>query len=656
MGKYSYPVCKTVDVVEDWFGTQLPDPYAWLKAAKEQEVLDFVAAENAYTDAYFDQAALEKKIEQLKASQLPPLPGGIAPFRDGYVATFHRDGRYTNEVLDDKLHSVAPFPTLKGYEDYDLFRVLPNPVNNRYAACMVQKPGAPRPTVLVYDMEAEQGVYRRDMSFSFCWSRGNGCLYTSSTESDSQTQTCRSSFYCFDPATGEEKLVYSDDSNCIFGQLYASQDGSFVAAQVCQDYSLGRWIAIDTRTGESTRLTKEPVEWYYADSMDNTHYFVAVTGAPNGKVIGVRRDGSITTVLEESRDVILGSAFSQNCRLYAIGKKNVNACLIDVSTGSEVALPGKFASLSLAGETREGVLMQYESFLDAPRILEFKAGEFEVLLTSSPDTWEELTVEQCFTASNDGTMVPYYLVYRKDLRRDGTAPAVMYAYGGYNTSMPPWYTEMVTGLNIPAWVQSGGVYVHLNIRGGNEYGPRWHEDGMMTAKRHCYEDFISIAERVIADGFTSKGKIGITGCSNGGLLMSVLVTMRPDLWGCVIDSVPHTDMIHFAEDDRGPMYITEYGNPRQSREMFAYLLSYSPYHNVRAVDYPPTYIQTGEMDNNVPPYHGKKLAARMQAMNTSDNPILLRVLAQGSHDRGQGEVYWKTIGEMQLFLEQHLKG
>ena len=232
----------------------------------------------------------------------------------------------------------------------------------------------------------------------------------------------------------------------------------------------------------------------------------------------------------------------------------------------------------------------------------------------------------------------------------------MYAYGGYNMMSAPWYTEMVTGLNIPKWVQGGGVYVHLNIRGGNEYGPRWHEDGMMMTKRHCYEDFIAIAERVIADGFTSKGKIGITGCSNGGLLMSALVTMRPDLWGCVIDSVPHTDMIHFAEDDRGPMYITEYGNPRGSEEMFRYLLSYSPYHNVKAVDYPPTYVQTGEMDNNVPPYHGKKFAARMQAMNTSDHPILLRVLAEGSHDRGKGEVYWKTIAEMQLFLEQHLKG
>lgn len=656
MKKYTYPACKTVDVVEDWFGVQLPDPYAWLKEAKSKEVLDFVAAENAYTDDYFDRTALDHKIAQLKAAALPPLPSSISPFRDGYVGTFHRDGRYVNEIMDDKLHTVAPFPPLNGYEDYDLFQVQPDPVDNRYVACMIQKPGAPRPTILVYDMEKKTGLYKAEMCFSYCWSKKNGCLYASSTESDSAAQTCRTRFLSYNPVSGEEKVVYSDDSNCIFGQVYPSRDGAYVAAQVCQDYSLGNWIAINTATGESFTLTKEPVEWYYADSIGDTHYFVTVTGAPNGKVIAVTSDGNVLTALPESGKVILNSAFSQDGKLYAIGKKDVSACLIEVASGKEVPLPGRFAALSEAGEGRKGVLLQYESFLDAPRILEFSKGSFRTLLTSSEDKWDDLTAEQHFTPSKDGTLIPYYIVYRKDLVRDGSAPAVMYAYGGYNMMSAPWYTEMVTGLNIPKWVQGGGVYVHLNIRGGNEYGPRWHEDGMMMTKRHCYEDFIAIAERVIADGFTSKGKIGITGCSNGGLLMSALVTMRPDLWGCVIDSVPHTDMIHFAEDDRGPMYITEYGNPRGSEEMFRYLLSYSPYHNVKAVDYPPTYVQTGEMDNNVPPYHGKKFAARMQAMNTSDHPILLRVLAEGSHDRGKGEVYWKTIAEMQLFLEQHLKG
>jgi prolyl oligopeptidase len=221
--------------------------------------------------------------------------------------------------------------------------------------------------------------------------------------------------------------------------------------------------------------------------------------------------------------------------------------------------------------------------------------------------------------------------------------------------LAPQYAERISGLQIARWARNGGIYVQCNLRGGSEYGPKWHEDGMMMSKRHCYEDFIGVAEEIIRLGWTSPEKLAICGCSNGGLLMSALVTMRPDLWGCVLDSVPHTDMIHFVEDDRGPMYITEYGNPRESKEMFEYLLSYSPYHNVKEVAYPPVYIQTGELDNNVPPYHGKKFAARMQALNTSDNPILLRVLAEGSHDRGRGDAYWQTIAEMQLFLKYALK-
>ena len=130
--------------------------------------------------------------------------------------------------------------------------------------------------------------------------------------------------------------------------------------------------------------------------------------------------------------------------------------------------------------------------------------------------------------------------------------------------------------------------------------------------------------------------------------------MRPDLFGCVIGSVPHTDMLQFAEDDRGPMYITEYGNPRESEEMFKYLLSYSPYHNVKQIAYPWIYLQTGECDNNVPPYHGKKFAARLQELNQSDAPILLRVLKEGSHDRGAGEVFWRTTAEMQLFADEYI--
>lgn len=653
--KYQYPACSTVDRVEDWFGTQLPDPYAWLRHAKDPQVLDFVARENAFTDAYFSTRPLEEKIRQLKADKLPTLPRDLTPWRDGYLASVLEDGDYKIQVLNRQLEVVGSLPQIHALDGLVIFSASPCPRNASLMALMVQHPGAARPSVALCDMDSRILLHEVHEVFSFCWSKGDGCLYYSSTKANAETQESHSVFYRYDPTAGQETVVYEDDSYAIFGQVHPAEDGSYVMAMVCQDYALARWVALPTGGGAPAVLTTQAVEWKYLDSLEGAHYFITVSEADHGAVIRVSDAGQIQVVLPES-DLILDGGFSVHGSLYLLACRDVSSRLLSLDTGEEVPLPSPFGALSPAGHAQDGVFLRFESFLIPPSILHFDGTQLATALGGAQADHQDQVVEQHFAPSTgDGTPIPYYIVRKKDARPDGTAPVLMYAYGGYNISMPPNYQEAVTQVIVPQWVEQGGIYVHCNLRGGNEYGPKWHEAGMAMNKRHCYEDFIGIAEAVIRDGWTQAGKIGIAGCSNGGLLMSALVTMRPDLWGCVIDSVPHTDMIHFAEDDRGPMYITEYGNPRESKEMFDYLLSYSPYHNVRKTDYPPTYIQTGELDNNVPPYHGKKFAARMQAENQSDNPILLRVLAEGSHDRGKGEVFWRTIAEMQLFLEEHLK-
>lgn len=653
--KYQYPACKKVDTVEDWFGTSLPDPYSWLRNARDPEVLDFVARENAFTDQYFDGKELEEKIEELKKQKLPELFSEIIPWKKGYLASLRQEGNYLIKELDSELKVVGDLPKLPALKELPVFGAHPCPKNEDVVALLIQHPGAARPSVAICDMKQMEVLWEIHGVFSSCWSKADGCLYYSSTEPDPATRESHSVFCRFDPASKQETMIYTDEGYSVFGQVAASGDGSYIMATVCRDYSVADWVVIDTAAGTAELLTKQPVEWKYIDTKEEAHYFVTVSEAANGAVIRVKSKEEREVVLPESK-CILDTGFSCGEKMFVLGFQDVSSCLIAVDTGEMIPLPEKHSALSLAGQLSDRVFMKLESFITAPEIVVFDGKEMKPVLVSSEETHPDLVVEQKFAPSTeDGTLIPYYMVRRRDAKPDGTAPVLMYAYGGYNCSMPPWYSEMVTNTQIPAWVEKGGIYVHCNLRGGNEYGPRWHEDGMMMKKRHCYEDFIGIAEEITRDGWAGKGKIGIAGCSNGGLLMSALVTMRPDLWGCVIDSVPHTDMIHFMEDDRGPMYITEYGNPRESREMFEYLLSYSPYHNVKKTNYPPVYIQTGELDNNVPPYHGKKFAARMQAENQSDHPILLRVLAEGSHDRGHGEVFWRTIAEMQLFLEKHLK-
>lgn len=654
--KYIYPSCKTVDIIEDWFGRPLPDPYAWLKNAKDPEVLDFVARENAYTDSFFDAVELEKEIALLKAQALEDLPDRISPWRDGYVATVMRSGDYDVVTLDAGLNKTGSLPHIDYFDGKTLFQAIPCPKNDSVVAVLLMKPGAPRISIAVCDMDKKALLHEIDMVFGCVWSKADGCLYYGVTVADSDAQTSSVTYYRYDPAANTETVAYADTRYSIFGQEYASHDGNYILADFCSDYAHGNWVAMDCRSGKCSVLTDNAPEWYYIDTLDDTHYFVSMADSEYGDIIKVTNDGSIEKILAGTEKLILEGGFYAGGKLFALCKQDVSARLVDIASGSAVELPSNMASIGVSGNDGESVFMKFESFVDAPQILRFDGKTFEAVLRSSNKTHPDIIVEQHFAPSTgDGALIPYYLVYRKDAERNGKNRVLMYGYGGYNIAMPPEYTEMVSGMQVPDWVENGGIYVHCNLRGGNEYGPKWHEAGMGMNKRKCYEDFIGIAEDVIRQGWTEKGRIAISGCSNGGLLMSTLVTMRPDLWGCVIDSVPHTDMIHFAEDDRGPMYITEYGNPRESKEMFEYLLSYSPYYNVRETEYPATYIQTGELDNNVPPYHGKKFAAMMQSKNQSDKPILLRVLAEGSHDRGRGEVYWRTIAEMHIFIRKALK-
>lgn len=655
----NYPACKTVDVVENWHGIELADPYAWLRDKDDPEVRDFVARENAYTDAYFATRGVDEKIAQLKATQLPENYMTVEPFGEGYVTSRSTDGGgYDIAILDADFNETGTLKDLPGLGDLELFRALPAPGRTDIIGLFAQHMGAARPSVVVYDLERKAPVFKADGTFSIAWSRATGKIYYALTESNLETHECRSSWRCYDPATDTEETLFAPDENYIIAYVEMSGDGRWALFGAASDYSRALWYACDTATGEVHRLSEAPEAWQYIDSTVDGHCFVSTSENDRGEVVAVANDGTQRTVLAPQDRFFLTGGFSCAGKLFALALEDVSARLIDVATGEAIGLPDPMGELGVAGKDDARAFLSFQSFTMPPCILAFDGERFEKVYATSDATHPDIVVEQHFAPSTgDGTLIPYYLVRARDARPDGAAPALMYAYGGYNSPTLPWYTELVSMTEVPRWVEAGGVYVHLNLRGGSEYGPAWHEAGMLDSKRHCYEDFIGVTEQLIKDGWASAGNIGIVGCSNGGLLMSALVTMRPDLWGCVIDSVPQTDMIHVADDDRGPMYITEYGDPRASKEMFEYLLSYSPYYNVQDVAYPPVYIQTGECDNNVPPYHGKKFAARVQAATTGDAPILLRVLAQGSHNRGgTPEEFWRTIAEMHLFLEEHLKG
>ena len=480
------------------------------------------------------------------------------------------------------------------------------------------------------------------------------------TLSDSQAQTCRSRVCAYDVYTDTLRVLMEDRGNAILGSVNVSSDKKHLMAEMMDDYSHFRYFAIEEESGSICDLSQgKGMQVEYIDTIDDCHYFISKEASTLGELLMVEKGQTLqqAKVVRAEKTEVLDGGFVLNGKLYLTMMDNVSAKIVCVEKDgeTEIPLPAKFGTLSLSGRTEDAAYFTFESFAFPPVLLRFDGERMEIAMRSSDESYPDVVVEQLFAPSeSDGKMIPYFMVRRKDVKPDGQTPTWIYGYGGYNIPALPWATDKVGGLDIARWAMQGGIYVMATLRGGSEYGTGWHEEGMMFHKKNCYGDFFGVTQKLIADGWTNPKKIVICGCSNGGLLVSTLVTMRPELFGCVIDSVPHTDMIHFTEDARGPMYITEYGNPRESKEMFEYILSYSPYHNVKQTSYPSVYIQTGECDNNVPPYHGKKFAARMQECNRSENPVLLRVLAKGSHDRGSGEAYWQTIAEAQLFVKKAL--
>ncbi|MEF2562516.1 MAG: prolyl oligopeptidase family serine peptidase [Negativibacillus sp.] len=657
---YNYPKFEKSDFSEEFFGHILPDPYHGLKQALDPKVLDWVRQENEFTDRWFDQKELADKIAELKSQKRRPLYTQIGMWNGKLTATKPQDGNFKLVRLDQQMQNeelLFERDTVPNYTASSL-RTCPSDQNLLMVHGLYD--GDPRQNILLIDSKERKILSTIRDTFGASWSKNQATVYYVDTLSDSQMQTCRSRVCAYDVYTDTLRVLMEDRGNAILGSVSVSSDKKHLLAEMMDDYSHFRYFAIEEESGSICDLSQgKGMQVEYIDTIDNCHYFISKEASALGELLVVEKGQTLqqAKVVRAEKTEVLDGGFVLNGKLYLTMMDNVSAKMVHIEKNgeTEIPLPTRFGTLALSGRTENAVYFTFESFAFPPVLLRFDGEKMEIAMRSSDESYPDVVVEQLFAPSeSDGKMIPYFMVRRKDIKPDGHTPTWIYGYGGYNIPALPWATDKVGGLDIARWAMQGGIYVMATLRGGSEYGTGWHEEGMMFHKKNCYGDFFGVTQKLIDDGWTNPKKIVICGCSNGGLLVSTLVTMRPELFGCVIDSVPHTDMIHFTEDARGPMYITEYGNPRESKEMFEYILSYSPYHNVKQTSYPSVYIQTGECDNNVPPYHGKKFAARMQECNQSENPVLLRVLAKGSHDRGSGEAYWQTIAEAQLFVKKAL--
>ena len=666
-----YPTIPQTNVQDTYFGTVLSDPYRYMEERDHPDTIAATAAQNAYTRSFLeadpDYASIDDTVRNPdkpdKLLHMAEANGSICASRinaHGQTDIVTLDSQYqvtgvlvNDEMLDNRMHVyyAKPCPTVKGI----------------YAVLAV-KHGAPRCTVLVYDAPGQAVLAELDGTFDFSWSGDGKAIYYANVETDANQNTVHIVHKHF-WQSGQSETLYTYSESCVFIQICETRDGCFLLVMKGYDDILALWRAQD---GTVTPMNDGRGSCQYTGMQDGLCYFITNRTPPMGALVSVPAEALGTPeclhhakTVAASDDCLLTNACILPSCILAFYESNAvsKVRLLDFRGVAlhELALPCAYGAIStdgvLALSDTGKLYLDFESFTLPPQTMLFDASTGKLSLAmGDADIPDDITVEQWFLPARDNQRILVYVTHRKDLVPGPETPAMLYGYGGYNVSLSPSSRNPVTEISVVDWVRKGRIYAHCILRGGGEYGSAWHDAGMKMNKKNAFFDFIDIARRLVKKGWTSPERLIATGASNGGLLVTAAATLAPEAFGCVIASVPHTDMIRFRQDDRGSMYVTEYGDPQADEEMFKYLLSYSPYHNIRqGVRYPAMYLQTGEMDNNVPSYHAKKFAAQMQRSAKPGQPVLLNVLTHGSHNRGVGDEHDLTIAQMRTFIERFLR-
>ncbi|HZE22875.1 MAG TPA: prolyl oligopeptidase family serine peptidase, partial [Blattabacteriaceae bacterium] len=677
------PKAKIMTVMDDYHGRQIADPYRWLEDSAAPETQQFVAAQNAYTHSVLENIPgrdeLRRGVEQLFTigRVASPRIGGNNYFyerRDGrqnQAVVYVREGCHGNDRALIDVNALAPDGTIAldwWYPSED----------GKYVAFGTSPNGSELSTLQVIESATgkllEEKI-ERTRAASLAWLPDNSGFY--------YTHYPRPG----DVPAGEEmynrrvffhQLGSAGNANGAQDSLIFPADGVELAPQQWPNVSIsndGRWLLVDVSEGwaktelylkglyledlsatdlSSTdaampqgrfqRITTGGNFLYHGEILDGQLYITSNEGAPRFRVFkaacAAPERANWKEIIPESDAVIEGRAAIIARKLFVHSIKNASSQLhlfnLDGKPLANVAMPALGSIFDLGGNwNSESGFFGFVSYAVPPTV-------FEVSLSGQTTEWARVEsgidparyeVEQLWFNSKDGMRVPMFVVSKKGLVRNGRNPTLLSGYGGFNVGRTPFFNRNVMLLLL----ESGGVYVDVQLRGGNEFGEDWHRNGMLEKKQNVFDDFIAAAEHLIAENYTDAGHLAIQGGSNGGLLMGAALTQRPDLFRAVVRQVPLLDMLRYQKFQIAKLWIPEYGSSDDPAQ-FEYLRAYSPYHHVKAgTQYPAVLFMTAESDTRVDPMHAVKMATLLQveAANGPERPILLRVDAKAGHGVGK---------------------
>lgn len=663
----TYPQIKTVDTVDTYFGVEVKDPYRWLEDDRSAETAEWVKAENEVTFDYLNKIPFREELKK-RLSDIWNYEKVGAPFKEGNYTYFYKNDGLQNQYVIYRYKTGEDPSTAEVFLDPNTFKEdgtislgqASFSKDGSKLAYAISEGGSDWRKVIVMNTETKEivGDTLKDVKFSgLSWKGEDGFYYSSydkpkGSELSAKTDQHKVYYHKLGTPQSDDKVIFGATPEEKHRYIGASvtEDNNYLLISASTSTSGNKLFIKDLKNPNAkfvTILNDTDSDSYVLENVGSKLYIVTNKNAPNKKIVTVDAANPAPEnwkdLIPETENVLTpstgGGSIFANYMVDAVSK--VKQYDYDGKLIREIELPGVGTAGGFGTKKEEKELYySFTNYVTPGSIYKFdiETGESELFIKPeidfNPDNFES---NQVFYTSKDGTKIPMIITHKKGLKLDGKNPTILYGYGGFNISLTPSFS-----IANAVWMEQGGVYAVPNLRGGGEYGKKWHDAGTQMKKQNVFDDFIAAAEYLIANNYTSSDYLAIRGGSNGGLLVGATMTQRPDLMKVALPAVGVLDMLRYHTFTAGAGWAYDYGTAEDSKEMFEYLKGYSPLHNVKeGVEYPATLITTGDHDDRVVPAHSFKFAAELQAKQTGNNPVLIRIETDAGH--GAGTPVSKTI-------------
>ncbi|WP_442590876.1 prolyl oligopeptidase family serine peptidase [Pedobacter sp. AW31-3R] len=653
-----YPDTRKVQIEDNYFGTLVQDPYRWLEDDESQETKEWVDAQNAVTQDFLSQIPFRNEIRE-RLSTLMDYEKFSRPFKEGAYTYFYKNSGLQNQpVLYRQLEDGEPElfldPNTFSEDATSSLSGISFSKDGSRAAYKISTGGSDWSDVVTIITATGEEIDRevKDIKFSDIAWRGNEGFYYSTYDkplegSQLSGRTALHSLYYHRVGTAQEEdeLVFgAEQTPRRYISAALTEDERYLVISAANSTS-GNELYLQDLTDPNGKIVT------VVDNLEKNHtifynqasrlYIHTDLNAPNGCVVTTEASEpspeNWKVLIAETENVI--SPSTGGGRIFANYIRDASSVVLQYDLKGnlehEITLPGLGTATGFDGKEKEKELYYtFTSYVYPPTIFRYVMEENKTVVFRKsgvdfdPSGYESGRV---FFTSKDGTKVPMIITHKKGLVLDGENPALMYGYGGFSVSLTPAFSTSVV-----SFIEQGGVYAVPNIRGGGEYGEKWHLAGTKLQKQNVFDDFIAGAEFLIDQGFTSSKYLAAMGGSNGGLLVGAMVVQRPELFKVAFPAVGVMDMLRYHQFTAGAGWSFDYGTAEDSKQMFEYLLNYSPVHALKGgVSYPATLITTADHDDRVVPAHSFKFAAQLQELQSGENPVLIRIEKNAGHGAGK---------------------